>query len=291
MPTTVARHALVESTPGIVQSLAPTEWRSHRFGLPPERWDRLSGRTIWVTGAGTGFGQAICAAVAAAGAVVYASGRRREKLDDTVAECERIAQVGDRVVPLLLDITDADAVQIAREKIASGRGSVDGLVSCAALPQPACGPWPLNDCDPTRWRRLLETNVTAQWLVARAALASMASRSGIRIVFMTSEAGWASTPGVGPYNISKAALNSLGTSLAAECAQRFSDRDIQINVLIPGEARTEMNRGSSDSPYTVVPMTLALLSHPAGGPNGYFFHRDGRHFAFARAAAYDRPLL
>src|ERR1700733_11587780 len=73
---------------------------------------------------------------------------------------------------------------------------------------------------------------------ARAALAVMKVDSAARIVLMTSEAGWASTPGFGPYNISKAALNSLGTSLAAESAQRFPGYDIQINVLVPGEART-----------------------------------------------------
>jgi NAD(P)-dependent dehydrogenase (short-subunit alcohol dehydrogenase family) len=290
MLVTVARSALVEATPGIPQSLSPQEWMSHRFGLPPERWDRLRGRTIWVTGAGTGFGQAVSVAAAAAGAFVYASGRRLERLQDTVAECERIAHAKDRVSPLPFDMTDADAVRAAGEKIASERGPVFGLVSCAALPPPP-GPWPLNDCNPAQWRRLMETNVTAQWLVARAALAVTEARSAIRIVFMTSEAGWASTPGVGPYNVSKAALNSLGASLAAESAQRFPGCDIQINVVIPGEARTEMNQGSSDSPYAVVPMTLALLSHPAGGPNGYFFHRDGRHFPFSRTAAYDRPLL
>jgi NAD(P)-dependent dehydrogenase (short-subunit alcohol dehydrogenase family) len=287
---TVARSALVEATPGIPQSLLPTEWMSHRFGLPPERWDSLRGRTIWVTGAGTGFGQAVSVAAAAAGAFVYVSGRRLERLQDTVAECEQIAHAKGRVVPLPLDITDADAVQVAGDRIALERGSAYGLVSCAALPPPP-GPWPLNDCEPAQWRRVLETNVTGQWLVARAALALMAARSAIRIVFMTSEAGWASTPGVGPYNVSKAALNSLGSSLAAESAQRFPACDVQVNVVVPGEARTEMNQGSLNSPYTVVPVTLALLSHAAGGPNGYFFHRDGRHFAFARTAAYDRPLL
>jgi NAD(P)-dependent dehydrogenase (short-subunit alcohol dehydrogenase family) len=101
-----------------------------------------------------------------------------------------------------------------------------------------------------------------------------------RIVFLTSAAGWADTPGFGPYNISKSALNSFGMSLAAECSMKYSDKDIQINVLDPGEARTEMNQESTISPFSVVTMVLLLLSHPVGGPNGYFFHRDGRHLSF-----------
>ena len=67
--------------------------------------------------------------------------------------------------------------------------------------------------------------------------------------------------------------------------------DIQMNALIPGEARTEMNRGSTQSPYKVVSMALILLSHPRGGPNGRFFHRDGRHFGLGYTLPYDKPLI
>src|SRR5262249_20756044 len=142
-----------------------------------------------------------------------------------------------------------------------------------------------------QWNRLIETNVGGAWRVCRAAVPDMLAGGSCRVVLLTSEAGWASTPGVGDYNVSKSALNNLGASLAAECAARYPAADVQVNVLIPGEARTEMNQGSTISPYAIVPMTLALLSHPAGGPNGRFFHRDGRHFAFGYAESYDRPLL
>ena len=281
---------MVESTPGIQQTLAPEDWARHRFGLPEDRWQRLKDRTIWITGAGTGFGQAMTVALAAAGARVYASGRRPERLEQTIAAADRIAGAGRRIVALPLDITDGAAVDRAGAQIAADAGPLYGVINNAALPQPPAGPWPLQSVLPEQWRRLLETNLTGQWLVARAALAA-ATGSEIRAVFVTSEAGWASTPGVGPYNVSKAALNALGASFAAECAQRYPDRDVQINVLIPGEARSEMNQGSSDSPYMVVPMIMVLLSHPPDGPNGRFFHRDGRHFAFAYAPAHDRALL
>ena len=67
-------------------------------------------------------------------------------------------------------------------------------------------------------------------------------------------------------------------------------KDIQINVLVP-KARTEMNQGSTETPYAVVSMVLVLLSHPPGGPNGFFFNRDGRHLAFAYIQEYPQPLL
>ncbi len=77
----------------------------------------------------------------------------------------------------------------------------------------------------------------------------------------------------------------------SEYSASYPDMDIQMNILSPGEARTEMNTDSSDSPYKVVSMTLVLLSHRPGGPNGKYFHRDGRHLAFAFAEAYDRRLI
>jgi NAD(P)-dependent dehydrogenase (short-subunit alcohol dehydrogenase family) len=118
----------------------------------------------------------------------------------------------------------------------------------------------------------------------------MKTGGAVRVLFITSEAGWAFTPGVGLYNVSKAALNNLAGSLAAEYEAAFPDIDIQMNSLAPGEARTEMNQHSTDSPYAVASMALILLSHPPNGPNGKFFHRDGRHLPFTYASAYDKTL-
>lgn len=138
---------------------------------------------------------------------------------------------------------------------------------------------------------MVETNVTGPWLATRAALPLLAASRSARVLFTSSEAGWVFTPGFGPYNVTQAALNNLGASFAAECAARYPDRDFQVNVLVPAEARTEMNPGSSESPYAIVSMALALLSHPPGGPNGCFFHRDGRHLSFAYTKPYSRSLL
>ena len=79
--------------------------------------------------------------------------------------------------------------------------------------------------------------------------------------------------------------------MAEECARRYPDVDVQMNVVVPGEARTEMNQGSVNSPYTLASIVLLLLSHTKGGPNGKFFHRDGRHLEFAYSAAYGKNLV
>jgi 3-oxoacyl-[acyl-carrier protein] reductase len=278
-------------TPGIQQHLDPRDWKSHRFGLPLARWQALADRVVWITGAGTGFGRSIAVALAAAGARVVLSGRRRGKLLETCDEMRALGISPDRAVTLPLDITDAQAVAGAMVEIERHGQPLCGLVHSAALPQGCGGPSPLMSMEPERWDRLLRVNVTGAWLVTRAALPLTLVQGGARVLFLTSEAGWAFTPGFGPYNVSKSALNNLAASFAAECAARYPDVDVQINVLIAGEARTEMNQGSIESPYTIACMALTLLSHPPGGPNGCFFHRDGRHFGFAHAMPYPQPLL
>jgi NAD(P)-dependent dehydrogenase (short-subunit alcohol dehydrogenase family) len=137
----------------------------------------------------------------------------------------------------------------------------------------------------------MKTNLTGPWYLTKMILPHMIKGNEVRVIFMTSEAGWAFTRGFGMYNVSKSALNNLAASFASETSESNSGKDIQINALIPGEAKTEMNRMSSDNPFAVVPMVLALLSHPPGGPNGRFFHRDGRCFSFGYAQPYSQELL
>ena len=279
------------ATPDIVLEFDPAAWRQHRFGLPEARWAALAAKTFWITGAGTGYGRALTIALAAAGAQVVISGRRAEKLGETIDAAARLSIATDRILPHTCDITQPEAVAAAAASFGARGIALSGVVNNAALPLRPRGPQALLAIEPQEWGSLLATNVTGAWLVTRAALPSMIRSGGIRALFVTSEAGWASTAGMGPYNVSKAALNSLGMSFAEECAAAYSRTDIQINVLVPGEAETEMNQGSKISPFAIAPMSLALLSHPRGGPNGCFFHRDGRHLSFGFSAPYRRSLF
>ena len=279
------------STRSVLEHADPSNWREHHFGLPLPRWKDLAGRAFWVTGAGTGYGRAISLALGAAGAKVVLTGRREKMLRQTLQEGASMGIVMDACVAVEADISDPSDIDRAIETLGRQVPCLDGLVNCAALPQPDCGPFPLTSQSLPEWIGLMKTNVTAQWLASRACLPLMVKAARIRILFLSSEAGWASTPGFGPYNISKAALNSLGSSFAAECAAKYPSCDVQVNVLVPGEARTEMNRGSNISPFAAASMVLALLSHPSGGPNGRLFHRDGRHLAFACAEPYPKDLF
>lgn len=288
---TAARIALRPTAPWVVspgiaehQNLDFRNWQSHKFGLSPARWARLSGQRVWITGAGTGFGQAVAVGLACAGAKVVLTGRRPAKLEETVAMMRDLDAPGaDLALLVPCDITDPTQVEEGARAIASAHGGLEAIIPNAGTFLTGLGPHPLADMSPENWDFLMTLNVKGQWLVTKAAIPLMVRTGTMRATFITSEAGWAFTPSAGPYNVSKAALNSLGASFAAELAQRYPEADVQFNVVLPGEARTEMNRGGTDSPFTLCPIVLQLLSHPVGGPNGRFFYRDGRHFPFAYA--------
>jgi len=276
-----------QATPISGELCDPRSWARHQFGLSLEMRRRLTQRAFWVTGGGTGFGRAVAVSLALVGARVVLTGRRRARLEETVQEAAQIADVHNSFSLLPLDLRSADVVEAGTDELRAV--GISGLVHCAAVPQPRDSAAPLLLTDSLR--DLLAANLEAAWRAGRAAIAASAPAGVVRCVFFSSEAAWHFTSGFGPYNVSKAALNSLAGSLAEETAALHPTCDVQINVLNPGEARSEMNRASERSPYAAVPMTLALLAQAPGGPNGRFFHADGRHLEFASARPWPGALL
>jgi NAD(P)-dependent dehydrogenase (short-subunit alcohol dehydrogenase family) len=261
-------------------------WDGHRFGLAPERWQSLAGRVVWITGGGTGYGRAVAVALSLAGARVALSGRRPGVLEDTAAEIRRRAPDA-RVAVLPMDVTDADAAAAAVASLRSQLGEMDGLVCAAALPG---NPGPVLGMADGELRHVLDVNVLGQIVPCRAAVPAMAGQGRGRVVLFSSEAAWGFPPGLGIYNLTKAAVNGLGASMATEIAAYAPGLDVQVNVVDPGEAHTEMNYASAVSPYSVCSMVLTLLAQPPGGPSGRFFHRDGRHLSYGAVPAWPLPL-
>jgi NAD(P)-dependent dehydrogenase (short-subunit alcohol dehydrogenase family) len=270
------------------RSMDMAGWENHRFGLSKERWNRLQGKRIWITGAGTGYGRCMAIALAAAGAHLFLTGRREQKLRETIQEMRSLEiQTPCEILPA--DLSSEDEIRQVCERVVR-IGPLYGLVHNAAVSS-THGENPLQNSSVQDWDHMFQVNVRAPWLMSREIFPHMLSSSGeVRMLFITSEAGWAFTPGFGPYNISKAALNNLAASLAQEYVTTHPQADIQINSLVAGEAQTEMNPGSQISPFAIVPMALLLLSHLPKGPNGKFFHRDGRSLEFAYAKPYSYAL-
>jgi len=262
----------------------------HRFGLSPERWERLARMRIWVTGAGTGFGQQIALALLAAGAHVILSSRRKTKLVETQRQALALGVNASNVQIVPMDLTDPLSVEAACQKVQAEGNALSGLIHSAAIPGGGSLKWPATDAPLAQWNAMLDTNLRGPWLLTLSSFEMLRRDGHPRVLMLGSEAGWAGTYGVGLYNLAKTALNGLVQTLAQEYAVRYPDLDLQINLLVPGEARTEMNASHPESPSAVIPMALTLLSQPPDGPNGCFFHRDGRHFSFGYTRQYSQPL-
>ena len=275
----------------VSEDYLPNGWQEHHFGLNHDQLMKISKGYYLVTGAGTGFGQAIAFGLAAAGAHVIISSRRDDKLDETRDYCADEGINVDNIKKLKLDLMSEQHIIDAVKELCEYTPKLSGVIHCAALP---------NAYDITRlacnsswsdWSRLIGTNVRGIWSLTQQLLPLFQSNGSGRVIMLSSEAGWAGGYGAGLYNVSKAALNSLCQTMADEYKHEFPEIDMQVNTLVPGEARTEMNKGGKDSPFSVVNMALVLLAQNNNGPNGYFFHRDGIHFSFAYTKQYPTPLV
>jgi meso-butanediol dehydrogenase/(S,S)-butanediol dehydrogenase/diacetyl reductase len=172
----------------------------------------LEGKSVIVTGGGTGIGAATVRRLEAEGATVWAMGRRREPL---ASVCERVV-VGD--------VTDADA----RERALAETGRLDLLVNNAGLDG--------------EWDVVLDVNLSAPYRLARLAQPGLVERGG-SIVNVSSVAGLVAGRGYAGYSASKAALLMLTKSLACE----LGPLGVRVNAVCPGWIQTPMgDRSMSD---------------------------------------------
>jgi NAD(P)-dependent dehydrogenase (short-subunit alcohol dehydrogenase family) len=180
---------------------------------------------VVVTGAARGIGAAVVWRLAGDGVRVVA-GVRRE--DDAAALRERL---GDRVVPVLLDITDPDAVAAAAALVERevGEHGLAGLVNNAGIAVAA----PLEFLPPDELRRQLDVNVVGQHAVTRALLPLLRLGRG-RIVTIGSIGGRIAGPMLGPYHASKFALRALTDVLR----QELSPWGIEAVLIEPGAVAT-----------------------------------------------------
>jgi NAD(P)-dependent dehydrogenase (short-subunit alcohol dehydrogenase family) len=178
-----------------------------------------------VTGASTGIGRATALHLDAKGWRVFA-GVRREEAADSLREAG-----SERLEPLMLDVTDADQVSAAAERIgeAVGEAGLDGLVNNAGIA--VFGPLetvPIED-----FRRQVELNLTAQLVVTQAMLAAIRRARG-RVVFLSSIGGRMALPFGGPYHAAKFGLEAVGDCLR----QELRPWGIDVAVIEPGSIDT-----------------------------------------------------
>ena len=205
----------------------------------------LTHKTALVTGATGGLGGAIVRALHRQGATVAVSGTRREALDALAAE------LGDRIRVVPSDLSRRDEVEALVPAAEAALGSLDILVNNAGVTRDGLA-LRMKDED---WDRVIAINLTAGFLLARAALKGMMRKRHGRIVGITSVVGVTGNAGQVNYAASKAGMIGFAKSLAAEVATR----NITVNCIAPGFIESPMTDALTDKQRAGV-----LAAIPAG---------------------------
>jgi NAD(P)-dependent dehydrogenase (short-subunit alcohol dehydrogenase family) len=189
-----------------------------------------SNHVALITGASRGLGLVIARVLAERRYALVINARGREALDQAAAQ---LSLVSPRVVSVAGDVTDA-ALRLQLIDAARSLGGLDLLANNASE---LGGIGPLANVDVPRFGRLFPVNVGAPMVLTQLALPLRAERRGL-IVNITSDAATGAYPGWGPYGATKAALELLTRTLAAE----LRDSGVSALLVDPGDMRTRMHQ-------------------------------------------------
>jgi NAD(P)-dependent dehydrogenase (short-subunit alcohol dehydrogenase family) len=206
-------------------------WRLAMTSSPPVG-ESLDGTRVVVTGATSGLGRAMAAALAAAGAQVGVTGRLPERAEATARG------LGPHVVGFGLDVRDERSVAAFVDEASERFGGLDMLVNNAGIgmrtvnPRFLTDPQPFWEVSPDGFRDVFETKVTGTFLVSRAVAPRMLHAGGGRIVNISMSESTMIRRGFVPYGPSGAAVEALSRIMAAELA----GTPVTVNMLLPGGA-------------------------------------------------------
>ncbi|HOJ51043.1 MAG TPA: SDR family oxidoreductase [Syntrophales bacterium] len=191
--------------------------------------ERIEGKVAWVTGAGTGIGQAGAIALASQGVKIVLSGRRRAPLEETAA---LISQKGLEVLIEPLDVKDEASVYAVRDRIVDQYGRIDILVNNAGT-NVTERHWDVVTGE--RWREVIDIDLSGAFYCARAVLPVMRERRDGLIINISSWAGRFYSYITGPaYSAAKHGLLALNASInMEECVN-----GIRACAICPGEVWT-----------------------------------------------------
>ncbi|PKU22525.1 SDR family NAD(P)-dependent oxidoreductase [Telmatospirillum siberiense] len=207
---------------------------------------RLQGRVALVTGASRGIGAAVARRFAAEGAHVILLARTQgalEEIDD------QIRKDGNQATLVPLDLRNADAIDQMGAALYQRFGRLDILVGNAAV---LGGLSPVGHFALSDWTEVMAVNVTANWRLIRGFDALMRQSDAGRAIFVTSGITKGAHPYWGAYAASKAALETLARTWAAEAA---TTSPLKVNLVDPGVVRTRMRVEAfpGENPQTLTP--------------------------------------
>jgi NAD(P)-dependent dehydrogenase (short-subunit alcohol dehydrogenase family) len=203
----------------------------------------LHGRRAVVTGGSSGLGRATAVALADAGADVAVLARGTDELDQT---CAAVRERGGRALGVTVDLADAEAGRAAAEQAARELGGVDILVNAAGTDVPG----PVTALSTADWDRVLDVNLRAPFVLAKALWPQLVAADGATVVNVSSVAGRRGWANAAAYCAAKFGLTGFTQALAAE----GRPHRIRAAVVYPGAMDTSWgiwepaDRGTSTAP-------------------------------------------
>ena len=192
----------------------------------------LSGKTVLITGASSGIGEACARAFAGEGCRLVLAARRLDRLEDLAAELRR--DHGVEVLVGELDVRDRTAVDNWVGGLPADWNGIDILVNNAGL---ARGLATVFEGDVTDWEEMIDTNVKGLLWVTRAVIRIMVDRGAGHVVNIGSIAGHETYPGGNVYCATKHAVTALGRSLNIDVL----GTGVRVSSVDPGLVETEFS--------------------------------------------------
>ncbi len=238
----------------------------------------LADRIALVTGASRGIGYATALALADAGAHVVAVARTvggLEELDDA------IRKHGGSATLVPLDVRDTAGIARLAAALDERYRRLDVLIGNAGIGGPSS---PLTHVEPKAWDEVMGVNVTANFHFIRHFEPLLRASDAGRVVFISSGAAHNARAYRGPYGISKAALEALARTFAAETAST----NVRVNVFNPGPTRTRLRAAvmPGEDPMTLpsvdaVAEKIVALALPSMTETGKLYDfRFGKLFSY-----------
>lgn len=212
---------------------------------------KLTNQVALVTGAGTGLGRAIAIAFAKEGATVVLNGRREEKLREVERE---IGEGKGKAIVIPADLTDETAVHALRDKLLNSTdGKLDILVNNAGGVSAMNS---ISELTLEQWNQMMDLNITSQFLATKAFLPALRKSGNGKILSVTSGMANFYMNGFGVYSASKAGVEALMKTVAAE----EKDNGIQVNLFDPINVISEGNPSGEKDPAEIVATLIDLAA-------------------------------
>jgi len=198
-------------------------------------------RSIFITGASSGLGEAIAVEFARRGYAVAIAARRVERIETLAARLKELGAAA--VLPLALDVTEFASIDAALERAAREFGRLDIVVANAGVGYTL----PVGRGKFEQMRQTIDTNLTGAIATIEFALPRLRAQGGGQVVAITSVAGSRGMPYLGAYSAAKAGLHRYVQAVRAEVRHE----PIVVTELAPGYIDTDMNRGAKSRPFVI----------------------------------------